>query len=143
MKQSSKPLACKTVAGYAALLLSAWAAPAMAAEAPLRTMTPIYAAPPSGPPPPVFQKCTGPARPIAPNEVFNLTCTVVSPLGGDKILVLPEMWTPGNGCIATTDKPRVILVGNNYSVTANFTNRCGGGYMGTEGGLGWLIFQVQ
>ncbi len=93
--------------------------------------------------PPTLQRCQGPQRFIAPKETFNLTCNVVSPLGGNKMLVLPEMWVPGNGCIVTVDQPRVVMVGNNFGVSATFTNRCAGGYMGSEGGLAWLIYQMQ
>ncbi len=93
--------------------------------------------------PPTLQRCQGPQRGIAPKETFNLTCNVVSPLGGSKMLVLPEMWVPGNGCIVTVDQPRVVMVGNNFGVSATFTNRCGSGYMGSEGGLAWLIYQMQ
>ncbi len=93
--------------------------------------------------PPTLQRCQGPQRNIAPKETFNLTCNAVSPLGGNKMLILPEMWVPGNGCIVAVDKPRVVMVGNNFGVSATFTNRCGGGYMGSEGGLAWLIYQMQ
>jgi hypothetical protein len=92
---------------------------------------------------PTLQRCKGPQRFIAPKETFNLTCDVVSPLGGSKMLVLPEIWVPGNGCITTVDKPHVVMVGNNFGVSATFTNRCGSGYMGSEGGLAWLIYQMQ
>jgi hypothetical protein len=92
---------------------------------------------------PVFQHCAGPIRFIAPNETFNLTCNVVTSLGGDKLFVLPEMWLPGNGCIATADKPRVIMVGNSMAVSATMVNRCGSAFKGSEGGLGWFIYQVQ
>ena len=127
-----------------ALLLSALStAVVVAAEPPLRPSSPLFGAPVSAPPAPVFQHCVGPATFFAPNATFNLTCPVVSPIGGANLFVLPEMWIPGNGCIATVDKPRVIRVGNSFSVTANFTNRCGSGYKGSEGGLGWFIYQVQ
>jgi hypothetical protein len=53
------------------------------------------------------------------------------------------MWTPSNGCIITVDKPRTMMVGNNFAVSATFTNRCGGAFNGSEGGLGWFIYQVQ
>ena len=95
------------------------------------------------PVPPTVQTCKGPDRNIAPKEIFNLTCNVVIALGGSKMLVLPEAWTPGNGCIVTVDKPRVVMVGNNFGVSATFTNRCGWTYRGTEGGLAWLIYQIQ
>ncbi len=92
---------------------------------------------------PGVQHCQGPQRSVAPNETFVLTCNVTSPLGGNQMLILPEVWFPGNGCITTVDKPRVVVVGNNSGVSATFTNRCGSGYMGTEGGLAWLIYQIQ
>lgn len=92
---------------------------------------------------PTVQRCQGPQRSVAPNETFVLTCNVTSPLGGSQVLIVPEMWVPGNGCIVTVDKPRVVMVGNNMGVTATFTNRCGGGSMGTDGGLAWLIYQIQ
>jgi hypothetical protein len=128
---------------HCALLLSAISTAVIAAEPTLRPIAAPLGAPVSGPPAPVFQKCAGPATFVAPNATFNLTCPVSSPVGGDKLFVLPEMWIPGNGCIATVDKPRVIMVGNSFSVTANFTNRCGSPYKGSEGGLGWFIYQVQ
>jgi hypothetical protein len=59
------------------------------------------------------------------------------------MFVVPEMWMPGNGCIVTVDKPRTIMVGNSFAVSATFTNRCGGAFNGSEGGLGWFIYQVQ
>jgi hypothetical protein len=52
------------------------------------------------------------------------------------------MWVPGNGCIVTTDKPRVVMVGNNFGFNATFQNRCGGAQKGSEGGLGWQIIQI-
>jgi hypothetical protein len=91
---------------------------------------------------PVFQRCAGPARYIAPNETFVLTCNVTSSLGGDHLFVVPEMWNPGNGCIATADKPRVLMVGNSYGVSATLVNRCGSPMLGSEGGLGWLIYAL-
>ena len=94
------------------------------------------------PPARTFQNCRGASTLISPNQTFPLTCNVTTPLGGAQILVLPEMWVPGNGCIVTTDKPRVVMVGNNFGVTATFTNRCGSGYQGSEGGLAWEIVQI-
>lgn len=93
--------------------------------------------------PPTLQRCQGPQRSVAPNETFVLTCNVTSSLGGNQMLILPEVWFPGNGCITTVDKPRVVVVGNSSAVSATFTNRCGSGFMGTEGGLAWLIYQIQ
>jgi hypothetical protein len=88
------------------------------------------------------QTCRGSAGFVSPGGSFSLTCDVVSPLGGSKMLVLPEMWVPGNGCIVTTDKPRVVIAGNNFGVTGTFTNRCGSSMAGSEGGLAWLIVQI-
>jgi len=89
-----------------------------------------------------FQNCHGPSNFVSPNQTFPLTCNVTSPLGGAQVLVLPEMWVPGNGCIVTIDKPRVVMVGNNFGVAATFTNRCGSAYKGSEGGLAWEIVQI-
>ena len=89
-----------------------------------------------------IQTCRGPASVIAPNQTFPLTCNVTSPLGGAQMLILPEMWVPGNGCIVTTDKPRVVPVGNNFGVSATFRNRCASAYNGSEGGLAWEIVRV-
>lgn len=126
--------------------------PSSAPPAPSPTYTP---SPPAQSPPvqpttavlapvaPTLQTCKGPERNIAPKEIFNLTCNVVIALGISKMLVLPETWTPGNGCIVTVDKPRVVMVGNNYGVSATFTNRCAWTYRGSEGGLGWLVYQIQ
>ncbi|MGH7428107.1 MAG: hypothetical protein ACREJ4_07085 [Candidatus Methylomirabilaceae bacterium] len=86
------------------------------------------------------QSCRGPATFLSPKQTLPLTCNVTSPLGGAKMLVLPEMWVPGNGCIVTTDKPRVVMVGNNFGVSATLTNRCGSSYKASEGGLAWIIF---
>jgi len=88
-------------------------------------------------------RCTGPDTPISPNGTFPLTCPVNSPLGGNKMLVLPEVWYAGNGCIVTVDKPRVVPIGNNLGVTATMINRCGSGYKGTEGGLAWIILELK
>jgi hypothetical protein len=90
-----------------------------------------------------IQNCAGPATSIQPKGTFPLTCPVNSPLGGAQMLVLPEMWVPGNGCIVTVDKPRVVMIGNNFGVTATFTNRCGTPYKGSEGGLAWMILKIQ
>ncbi len=91
---------------------------------------------------PTVQTCRGPETFVSPNQTFPLTCNVTSPLGGAQMLILPEMWVPGNGCIVTTDKPRVVMVGNNFGVNATFQNRCGGAQKGSEGGLGWQIIQI-
>jgi len=88
------------------------------------------------------QNCRGPATLLSPRQTLPLTCNVTSPLGGAKVLVLPEMWVPGNGCIVTTDKPRVVMVGNNSAVRATLTNRCSSSYRASEGGLAWIIFQI-
>ena len=88
------------------------------------------------------ETCTGPARFIEPHQTFSLRCKVTTPLGGSQMLVLPEVWIPGNGCIFTTDKPRVIAVGNDQAVQATFTNRCANPYKGSEGGLGWIIVRL-
>ena len=88
-------------------------------------------------------KCLGPSNFISPGSTFVLTCEIIGPLGGSQMLVLPEMWVAGNGCIVTTNKPRVIMIGNNLGVEATFTNRCITGYLGSEGGLAWLIFQIN
>ena len=93
--------------------------------------------------PPVLEKCVGPQVYVNPGEIFTLTCNVVSPLGGVEMLVVPSMWVPGNGCIATVEAPRVIMVGNNFGVTAKFTNRCGTPFMGSQGGLAWIIYRIQ
>ena len=87
-------------------------------------------------------KCQGPNTNLAPNKTYSLTCDVTSPLGGAQMLVLPEMWVPGNGCVVTTDKPRVVMVGNNLGVNATFKNRCVVGQKRSEGGLAWQIIQV-
>jgi hypothetical protein len=89
-----------------------------------------------------IQTCRGPETVVAPNQTFPLTCNVTSPLGGAQMVVLPEMWVPGNGCIVTTDKPRVVIVGNNFGVSATFRNRCGSSYKGSEGGLAWEIVRI-
>jgi len=88
------------------------------------------------------QTCKGDNSFLAPKKAFSLTCNVTSPLGGDKMLILPEMWVPGNGCIVTTTKPKVVMVGNNFGVTATFTNRCVGSQKKSEGGLAWEIIQL-
>jgi hypothetical protein len=90
-----------------------------------------------------IQKCAGPDTLIQPNGSFPLTCPVNSTLAGYKMLVLPEMWLPGNGCIVTVEKPRVVMIGNNFGVAATFTNRCGSAYKASEGGLAWMILQIQ
>src|SRR5438105_9801692 len=46
-----------------------------------------------------IQTCTGPETFVQPNGTFPLTCQVDSPLGGAQMLVLPEIWVAGNGCI--------------------------------------------
>ncbi len=88
-------------------------------------------------------RCTGPDTPIPPNGTFPLTCPVNSTLSGARMLVLPEVWYAGNGCIVTVDKPRVVPVGNNLGVTATMMNRCASGYKGTEGGLAWIILELK
>lgn len=88
-------------------------------------------------------RCTGPATLIPPNGTFPLTCPVNSPLGGAQMLVLPEVWFAGNGCIVTVDKPRVVPIGNNLGVTATMINRYGDHYKGTKGGLAWIILQLK
>lgn len=50
-----------------------------------------------------IQNCAGPDTFIQPNGTFPLTCPVNSPLGGHQMLILPEMWVRGNGCIVTVD----------------------------------------
>jgi hypothetical protein len=87
-------------------------------------------------------KCSGPPDFFLPNATFALTCPVNSSLGGSQMLILPEMWIPGSGCIVTTDKPRVVMIGNNFGVSATFTNRCGGYQTGSQRGLAWLVFQI-
>lgn len=88
-------------------------------------------------------RCTGPDTPIPPNGTFPLACPVNSTLAGARMLVLPEVWYAGNGCIVTSDKPRVVLIGNNLGVTATMMNRCAIGYKGTEGGLAWIILELK
>lgn len=88
------------------------------------------------------QTCRGPDTFLAPKQTYSLTCNVTSPLGGAQMLILPEMWVPGNGCIVTTNKPRVVMVGNNFGVNATFTNRCGALQKKSEGGLAWQIIQI-
>jgi hypothetical protein len=88
------------------------------------------------------QTCHGPSSLLAPRQTVALTCPVTSPLGGSKMIILPEMWVPGNGCIVTADKPRVVVVGNNFAVNATLVNRCGSAYKASEGGLGWIIHQI-
>lgn len=151
----------QAMAGCLACIMLGIGVPAIAVDLPMKPKSPIRTpstapANASTPPPgavtttvllastaPTLQTCKGPQRLIAPQEIFNLTCNVVSPLGGSKMLILPEVWIPGNGCIVTVDKPRVVMVGNNFGVTATFTNRCASGMMGSEGGLSWLIYQMQ
>jgi len=144
MKQIRKQFfSLQALAGYLVLIMIGTAIPVMASELPIRSIPPKPPAPQNIGPAPTLQKCTGPNRQIAPKETFNLTCNVVSPLGGNKMLILPEMWVPGNGCIVTVDKPRVVMVGNNFGVSATFTNRCGSSFLGSEGGLAWFIYQIQ
>lgn len=142
MKQNRMLLALKPSAAHCLLAFLFLAASATAADPTLRGAAPLMPALQNAGSSPTFQRCSGPARFIAPNETFVLTCNVTSALGGDKIFVVPEMWLPGNGCIATADKPRVIMVGNSLGVSATFVNRCGSAFKGSEGGLGWLIYQV-
>jgi hypothetical protein len=122
-------------------LLAVIAAGAIAADLPMRPQ-PLVPQPVAAPAP-VFQHCTGPATLLQPNQTVPLTCNVVSSIGGASLFVVPEMWIPGNGCIATADKPRVVMVGNSFGVSATLINRCGSPYMGTEGGLGWFIYSVM
>lgn len=92
---------------------------------------------------PVIQLCHGPGNvSLQPSQTMTLTCNVSSPLGGHQMLVFPQMWVPGNGCIVTADAPRVVMVGNNFGVSATLTNRCGTPYLASEGGLGWVIVRV-
>jgi hypothetical protein len=88
------------------------------------------------------QTCRGPNTFISQNQTFSLTCNVTSTLGGAQMFILPEMWVPGNGCIITTNKPRVVMVGNNFGVNATFKNRCAGAQKKSEGGLAWQIIQT-
>jgi hypothetical protein len=89
-----------------------------------------------------LQTCKGPATALAPGATTNLTCSVNTTLGGNQMLVLPEMHTPGNGCIVANDAPRVVVVGNSTAVSTTLRNRCGSTYLASEGGLGWMIFQT-
>jgi hypothetical protein len=89
-----------------------------------------------------LQKCAGSAATLAPNATQTLTCDVVSSLGGSQMLVLPEMYVPGNGCIVADSAPRVVMVGNNFGVTTTLRNRCGSTMSMKEGGIGWLVLQI-
>lgn len=133
----------QAVVGYLVFILVGIDVPVIAADLPVGSLPSRAIAQQNIAPAPTLQKCKGPNRPIAPKETFTLTCNVETHLGGDRVLIFPEMWVPGNGCIVTVDKPRVVMVGNNLGVTATFTNRCGGSFLGSEGGLAWFIYQIQ
>jgi hypothetical protein len=86
--------------------------------------------------------CSGPSTSLSPGGTVPLTCDVSSPLGGSQMLTLPEMYVPGNGCIVSTVKPQTVLVGNNFGVATTLTNRCATSFSQSEGGLGWLIWEL-